>query len=210
MNIETILFDMDGTLIDTNELIFESFKHTFTHYGYDFTDDELKAFNGPPLVDTFKNLNADLADEMVQTYRKHNLANHDQYVKVFPDVLETIEHLYKRNIPMGVVSAKMRTGVELGLELTGLIDFFQTIVAVDDVTHAKPHPEPVIKGMEALHGNASSTLMVGDNYHDIEAGKNAGVQTAGVNWSEKGATYLQQFKPTYMLESMSDLLQLVK
>src|SRR5699024_214820 len=149
----------------------ESFKHTFTHYGYEFTDDELKAFNGPLLVDTFKNLNADLADEMVQTYRKQNLANHDEYVKVFTDVLETIEHLYKRNVPMGVVSAKMRTGVELGLELTGLIDFFQTIVAVDDVTHAKPHPEPVIKGMEALHGKASSTLMVGDNYHDIEAGK---------------------------------------
>src|SRR5699024_11633245 len=84
-----------------------------THYGYDFTDDELKAFNGPPLVDTFKNLNADLADEMVQTYRKHNLANHDQYVKVFPDVLETIEHLYKRNIPMGVVSAKDRKSTRL-------------------------------------------------------------------------------------------------
>src|SRR5699024_3026077 len=110
-----------------------------------FTDDELKAFNGPPLVDTFKNLIADLADEMVQTYRKHNLANHDQYVKVFPDVLETIEHLYKRNVPMGVVSAKMRRGVELGLELNGLIDFFQTIVAVDVVIHAKPHNELVLR-----------------------------------------------------------------
>src|SRR5699024_5051728 len=139
MNIETILFDMDGTLIDTNELIFESFKHTFNNYRYNSKDDELNAFNGKPLVDTFKNLNADLDDEMVQTYRKHNLANHGQYVKVFPDALETIEHLYKRNIPMGVVSAKMRTGVEVGLELTALIDFFQTIVAVDDVTHAKPH-----------------------------------------------------------------------
>src|SRR5699024_5610199 len=98
---------------------------------------------------------ADLADEMVQTYRKHNLANHDRYVKVFPDVLETVEHLYKRNIPMGVVSAKMRTGVEVGLKLTGLIDFFQTIVSVGDVTHAKPSTEPVIKEMEALNGNAS-------------------------------------------------------
>src|SRR5699024_66247 len=111
--------------------------------------------------------------------------------------------------PMTVVYAKMRTGVELGLELTGLIDFFQTIVAVDDVSHAKPHPEPVFKGMEALHGKASSTLMVGDNYDDIEAGKNAGVQTAGVNWSVRGAAYLQQFKPTCMIDSMTDLLQLV-
>src|SRR5699024_7277483 len=147
---------------------------------------------------------------MVQTCRKHNLAIHDQYVKVFPDVLETIEHLYKRNIHISVVSAKIRTGAELGLELTGLIDYFQTIVAVDHVTHARPDPEAVITRMEALHGKAYSTLMVGDNYHDIEAGKNAGVQTAGVNWSEKGAAYLQQFKPTYMLDSMSDLLQLVK
>lgn len=209
MNIETVLFDMDGTLIDTNELILESFKHTFNHYGYQFSDQEILTFNGPPLVDTFVGLDSDLADEMIETYRTHNLAHHEQYVKVFPEVIETLEALQRRGIPMGVVSAKMRTGVELGLEITGIRDFFQTIVAVDDVTRAKPHAEPVLKGMKALQGKPESTLMIGDNYHDIEAGHNAGVQTAGVAWTEKGEAHLAQYKPTYMLGIMSDLLKIV-
>src|SRR5690625_6626221 len=67
MNIKTVLFDLDGTLIDTNELINESFRHTFNKYKFEFTDSEIRNFNGPPLRDTFNQLNQDLAEEMIQT-----------------------------------------------------------------------------------------------------------------------------------------------
>lgn len=207
-NISTILFDLDGTLIDTNALIHASFKHTFDYYGYTFSDEAILQFNGPPLYATFRDINEALAEEMVATYREHNLAHHNDYVKAFPDVVFVLEQLQRHGIKMGIVSAKMRPGVELGIDVTGIHHFFDSIVTVDDVHQPKPHPEPVLKGMKALNGEPESTLMVGDNYHDIESGKNAGVLTAGVSWSLKGEAFLASLEPTYMIKEMSDILKI--
>ena len=209
MSIETVLFDMDGTLIDTNELIHKSFEYTLGYYGYSFTREEILQFNGPPLIETFTNLNPDLAEEMVETYRKHNLEHHNDYVKLFPNVKETLEVLQQHGKNMGIVSAKMRPGVKLGLEMTGIQSFFDTIITVDDVENPKPHPEPVLKAMKNVDGQQDSTIMVGDNYHDIESGKNAGMKTVAVSWSLKGEEYLQKFNPTYMIDDMRELLPIV-
>src|SRR5690625_714201 len=206
MSIETVLFDMDGTLIDTNELIHKSFEYTLGYYGYTFTHEEILQFNGPPLIATFTNLNPDLAEEMVETYREHNLEHHNDYVKLFPNVKETLEILQQQGKKMGIVSAKMRPGVELGLEITGIENFFDTIVSVDDVENPKPHPEPVLKAMKNIGGKLETSIKVGDNYHDIESGKNAGMKTVAVSWSLKGEEYLQKFNPTYMIDDMRDLL----
>lgn len=209
MKYETVLFDLDGTLLDTNELIHESFQYTFEQYGYHFTREELLAFNGPPLTHTFKKINPERAEEMIRTYRKHNLEHHNAYVKLFPHVKETLAVLQSHGIKLGVVSAKMRHGVEMGLEFTNIKSYFDTIVTVDDVKNPKPHPEPVLKAMHHVNGRIETSLMVGDNYHDIESGKNAGMRTAGVAWSLKGEEYLKQFQPTYMLADMCDLLPIV-
>lgn len=209
MSIQTILFDLDGTLIDTNQLITASFKHTFERFQLSFTDEEIIEFNGPPLTDTFKKIDPVRADDMVATYRTHNQAVHDDYVEIFPHVLETLEALEKMNIKMGVVTTKMSTGAQRGLAKTGITDFFQSIVTLSDVTNAKPHPEPVIKAMRELHADPSSTIMIGDSSYDIEAGQNAGIQTAGVSWSQKGRNRLLSYRPNYMLETMADLIPIV-
>lgn len=209
MNIHTILFDLDGTLIDTNELINESFNHTFKHYGLEFTHDEILAFNGPPLKETFENIDLDKAEAMITTYRDHNLAHHDSYVKAFPNVKETLETLKHRGIKMGIVTTKMRSTAIRGMKVTGIDSYFETIVALDNVTHAKPHPEPILKAMKNLDAIPEKTLMVGDNHHDIESGHNAGVKTAGVAWSLKGEAKLKQYNPTYMLHDMKDLLKII-
>ncbi|WHX26777.1 pyrophosphatase PpaX [Virgibacillus halodenitrificans] len=208
MNIDTILFDLDGTLIDTNELITASFEHTFKKHNLSFTKEEIMGFNGPPLLDTFHNIDPERADVLVKTYREHNLAEHDRYVKAFPYAVETIQKLKNSGKKVGIVSTKMAKSVHMGLTLTGLQPLFNTIITYDDVHHAKPHPEPVIKAMKELDADGASTLMVGDNYHDIVAGKNAGVQTAGVSWAHKGRDSLLAYKPTYMLEDMRDLLKI--
>ncbi|AVQ99843.1 pyrophosphatase PpaX [Oceanobacillus iheyensis] len=210
MSIRTILFDLDGTLIDTNELIIASFMHTFSHYGMTYTREEVVQFNGPPLLDTFQKIAPDLAEEMVKTYRAHNLTVHDSYVTAFPHVTETIAALKEQGLKLGIVSTKMRKGVNMGLTLTGLATYMDTIITLDDVTQAKPHPEPVLKAVQALGADLETTLMVGDNYHDIESGKNAGVKTAGVAWSDKGSSFLEGYNPTYMLKDMRDLLQLTE
>lgn len=210
MSIRTILFDLDGTLIDSNQLIFESFKHTFTSFDLHFTDEEIIEFNGPPLLETFRNISPSLMEDMVATYRSHNHEFHDHYVKLFPNVIETLEILEQKQVKLGIVTSKMTAGVKLALELTGIDKYFGSIVTLSDVTHAKPHPESVLKAMHALAGEPETTLMVGDNSHDIEAGKNAGMQTAGVAWAQKGKERLLTYGPNYMLEDMKDIIQLLE
>lgn len=209
MKIHTILFDLDGTLIDTNELIIASFIHTFDHYKLPVTREEILHFIGPSLKDTFDKVDPTISDEMIQTYRDHNLSHHDSFVEAYPYVVETLKRLKEKNIKLGIVTTKMRTGVNMGLKLVGLDELFDTVITLDDVAHAKPHPEPIIKAMKGLDADASSTLMVGDNFHDIEAGQNAGVQTAGVAWSIKGRETLERLNPTYMLEDIRDLYDIL-
>ncbi|WP_042142713.1 pyrophosphatase PpaX [Paucisalibacillus sp. EB02] len=209
MNIHTILFDLDGTLIDTNKLITESFYHTFSQFGLEFTHDEILAFNGPPLKETFEKIDLDKAEAMITTYRDHNLEHHDAYVKIFPNVKETLKKLKMHGIQIGIVTTKMRGTAIRGMKLTGIYDYFDTIIAIDDITNPKPHPEPVLSAMKNIQADPETTLMVGDNHHDIEAGQNAGVKTAGVAWSLKGEEFLRRYHPTYMLHDMKDLLEII-
>lgn len=210
MNIRTILFDLDGTLIDTNELIIASFMHTLeVHADKSYDRNQILNFIGPPLKDSFRLVNPDKIEEMVATYREHNLKHHDDYVSVYPTVVETMQALKDKGYKLGIVTTKMRKTVNMGLHLTGLDGLFETVVTLDDVTHAKPHPEPIITAMNTLEAEPATTLMVGDNYHDIEAGQNAGTYTAGVAWSIKGRETLDALNPDLMLEEMSDLLKIV-
>lgn len=212
MSIRTILFDLDGTLIDTNELIIASFQYTFQQYDMPLSREQAVDFIGPPLADTFHSAaeTPEQAAEMVNLYRKHNIQHHDSYVLAFPYVIETLKSLHAKGLNLGVVTTKARQTVEKGMALTKIKPFFDVVITLDDVTHAKPHPEPVFQAMKQLDAHTGSTLMVGDNSHDIEAGHHAGVQTAGVAWSLKGEAKLHEYKPTYMLDDMRDLLSITE
>ncbi|SHM95490.1 pyrophosphatase PpaX [Gracilibacillus kekensis] len=210
MKVETILFDLDGTLIDTNELIIASFTHTVEKYGdRPYTREEILDFIGPPLIDSLKKVNAEKVEDMMTTYREHNYANHEKYVEAYPTVVETIKTLKNAGFQLGIVTTKLSDTAKLGLKITGMDQLFDVLIGLDDVENAKPHPEPILKAIDELHANPMTTMMVGDNYHDIEAGHNAGVQTAGVAWTIKGRKILEDHDPDYMLEEMSDLLKIV-
>ncbi|GGP06893.1 pyrophosphatase PpaX [Oceanobacillus neutriphilus] len=206
MSIRTILFDLDGTLLNTNELIRASFEHTFEKFNMQFTPEEIKHLNGPPLNETFHEINPELSERMTAAYREYNMREHDRYVEAFPYVYETIKQLYDKGITLGIVSTKIKKTVMMGLDLTSLTDFFSVIITYDDVTLKKPDPEPVEKAMKLVHANPETTLMVGDNFHDIVSGQRAGTQTAAVSWSEKTEAFLKSYQPTYYLDTMKDLL----
>src|SRR5699024_8961479 len=101
---------------------------------------------------TIQKIGGSLADEMVVTHREHNFRFHNEYDKPFPHVLETIQTLEDQGFELWIVTTKMRKAVELGLEITDLKPFCKTIITLNDVTHAKPHPEPVLKAMQELQG----------------------------------------------------------
>ncbi|WP_243355025.1 pyrophosphatase PpaX [Bacillus litorisediminis] len=208
--IDTVLFDLDGTLIDTNELIIQSFLHTMENYfPGQYEREHVLPFMGPTLQETFEKLNPTKVEEMIGTYREFNHREHDRLVKEFEGVYETVEALIRNGYKIGIVTTKIRETVLKGLKLTKLDPFFPVIVALDDVEKAKPDPEPIEKALQLLDSKPENTIMVGDNHHDILGGKNAGTKTAAVAWSVKGEDYLAQFKPDYMLQNMKDLLKIL-
>ncbi|MCM3602518.1 pyrophosphatase PpaX [Robertmurraya korlensis] len=207
----TILFDLDGTLIDTNELIIQSFLHTLQHYYPDqYKREDVIPFMGPTLVETFGAMNPENVEEMIKTYRTFNISNHDSLVKEFEGVKETVMALKEKGYKIGIVTSKMSDVVMKGLKLTKLDPYFEIVVALDHVEKAKPDPGPVRMALEKLHSSPEEAIMVGDNHHDILGGKNAGVRTAAVAWSIKGRDYLAKYNPDYMLENMTDLLAVLE
>ncbi|MGV3464619.1 MAG: pyrophosphatase PpaX [Heyndrickxia sp.] len=209
-HITTILFDLDGTLIDTNELIIASFLHTLNHYyPGKYTREDVLPFIGPSLKETFSSIDPDKVDEMIEKYRTHNLAHHDLLVKEFEGVFETVKTLKEKGYKLAIVSTKTSSTVRKGLRLTNLESFFDIIIAIDDVENVKPHPEPIEKALRLLCSKPQEAIMVGDNYHDILGAKNAGTLSAGVAWSAKGRAYIESYEPDYILDNMRDLLNIV-
>lgn len=210
MKRDTILFDLDGTLINTNELIIASFLYTLDKYFPEqYNREHILPLMGMPLVETMEQFDKEKVQELVQTYREHNISHHDELVTEFKGVFETVEKLYNKGYKLGIVTTKMRNTVEMGLKLVGLDKFFETVVTLDDVEKAKPDPEPILKALTLLQSSPEHTIMVGDSKYDILAGQNAGTLTAGVAWTIRGNDYLQQFNPDYMLNEMTDLLDVL-
>jgi pyrophosphatase PpaX len=209
-NIDTVLFDLDGTLIDTNELIISSFLHTMEkYYPGQYQRADVLPFLGPTLKETFEAVNPENYEEMITTYRTYNVANHDLLVKGFEGVYETVRTLKENQFKLAIVTTKRSDVVKMGLKLTGLDEFFDVVVALDHVEKAKPDPEPLLKALEMLGSTPEQAIMVGDNHHDILGGKNAGTMTAGVSWSIKGRKHLEQYKPDYIFDNMADILPIL-
>lgn len=173
-----------------------------------FKREDVLPFIGPPLYETFSGINAEKCDDMISMYRAFNHKKHDELVTEYETVYETLDELKKAGYQLGIVTTKLRDTVNMGLKLTGIGAFFDTVVTLDDVKHPKPDPEPVRLALSRLGCDPSEAIMVGDNYHDVMAGKNAGTKTAGVAWTIKGAQTLSAYEPDYMLEKMSDLLHI--
>ncbi|WP_400243268.1 pyrophosphatase PpaX [Niallia sp. JL1B1071] len=207
--INTALFDLDGTLINTNELIISSYLHTLNHYyPGKYSREDVIPFMGPPLLETFESIDKLRAQEMMTMYRAYNIENHDNIVTIFDGVYEAIKELKEKGFKLAIVSTKLSDVVEMGLKLTKLDEFFEVVVALDHVTKAKPDPEPVLLALEKLKASPAEAIMVGDNKHDILSGKNAGTLTAGVAWTLKGKAFLQEYNPDYIFDNMKDILSI--
>lgn len=207
---DTILFDLDGTLLNTRELINRSFVHTFEHFRPEITltDEELDSFFGPSLRQTFSRYSDDAAEieEMVKYYREYNVSMHDELVTAFPGAKSLIRNLAHKGYKVGVVSSKKTDLVEHGLALFGMLDHIRVVIGEEDVTAPKPDPEGILKAMELLH--SKKALYVGDGVGDIEAGKNAKIDTIGVLYSDRKDKIIAA-EPTYTIQSLNDIMTIL-
>ena len=207
----TVLFDLDGTLIDSIELIRRSYDHTLrTHLGRAMEQREWLAGLGRPLRWQFAQYDPDerAVDAMVATYRAWNFAHHDELVRGFPGVLDAVRELHTRGVALAVVTSKLHASARRGLELCGLSPFFEVLIGVDDVTEHKPHPAPVLAALAKLDRAANTAVMVGDSPHDLTSGRAAGTRTAAVAWGPFEHAELRATEPDHWIATPMELVQL--
>lgn len=208
MPFSTLLFDLDGTLIDSIDLILRSYRHTMlVHRGEEPPDDIWMEGLGTPLSVQFRRWTDDESEirAMVETYRTYNLAHHDELVRAYDGVVEQVLRLDAGGKTLGLVTSKMRGGALKGLRLVGIETAFDVVVGSDEVTHPKPHPEPVLLALERLGRAPADAVFIGDSRHDIECGRAAGVKTAAVLWGPFDREHLEDLDPDYWLERPADL-----
>ena len=208
MRYATVLFDLDGTLIDSIELILSSYRHTMrSHRGDSMSDDVFLAGIGTPLRKQFSYFSDDETeiDAMIATYREHNIANHDSMVTAYPGALETVQALKKAGIRLGIVTSKNDRGLARGLNLCGFNGLFDALVTCDTLAESKPDPAPVRHCLALLDNSSTRSLFVGDSPHDMAAGRGAGIDTAACMWGPFTRDQLAPQKPTWWLESFGDL-----
>ncbi len=208
----TILFDLDGTLIDSLRLILDSYHHTLAVHQLPPQDDAywLRGV-GTPLRVQFREYATDpaLLERLVATYRDYNLAHHDSMVTGYAGVREMMEAVRGRGIRTGLVTSKNREGAKRGLRLLDLESFLDVLVCADDVVKPKPDREPVDKALAQLGARAEHAVFVGDSIHDIHSGHAAGVATAAALWGPFGREELAGSAPTHWLDTPADLLPLI-
>ena len=208
-----VLFDLDGTLIDSVRLILDSYHHTLAVHGLPpRSDADWLAGLGTPLRVQFREWADDpeQLNAMVLTYREYNFQHHDSRVAPYPGVADMMTVLRNRGIRTGLVTSKNREGAWRGLRVAGLEDTVDIVVGANDVKEPKPHPEPVRRALEALGAQPEDTVFVGDSVHDMVAGRAAGVATAAVLWGPFTREDLDETGPDYWLEQPDDLIPLVR
>jgi pyrophosphatase PpaX len=207
-----VLFDWDGTLLDSIGLILASFRHTFTvHHGKPPPDDEWLAGVGTPLIDQLAGLARPTDDplELLETYREHAIAHHDVLCRPFDHAVAVARRLQADGVPMAIVTSKRRIGLHRGFDLCGLHGVFDFTVCPEDVANAKPHPEPVLLACRHLGVDPADAIFVGDSPHDLAAGRAAGVRTAAAGWGPFDPGVLHAEQPDHWFDHPDELLEVL-
>ena len=206
-----VLFDLDGTLLDSAELIMTAFEDTVRanlHHTIDRA--EIQGMWSRPIRERFHALAPDRDEMLAQDYLRRYLGLHERYARLFPGVPEVLEALRRRGYAMGIVTSKRRATTDAAVRGFALDRWCTVIVTDEDVARHKPDPEPVLAAASRLGIPASRALMVGDSPLDVAAGHRAGAGTAAALWGTVEASPLLAEGPDYRLNHPEDLLSLCR
>ena len=210
--IRAVLFDLDGTLLDSISLILGGFREMMQlHHGEVPPDEVWLRGIGTPLARQIAELahGPAQAEAMRATYAEFNVRNHEALASAYPGVVSVVRALSAAGMKLAIVTSKKRRGAFRGLDTMGLTDCFPAVVGVDDVTHAKPHPRPVHQALELLGASAEEAVFVGDSSHDMASGRAAGVRTGAALWGPFARSALAPHEPTWWFESPDQVLDTV-
>ncbi len=209
--IKAILFDLDGTLLETQEFVLGALEYALKKYDYPPLDREkAKTLIGTPLPKYYEILAPGSDKEkMVKAHEDFQLS-HTQLVTPFPQVLETLDYLKKQGYKLAVVTNRYSKTLMPILKANNMTGFFGAIVAADHVQNTKPHPEHLLAALNKLNADKSESYMVGDSEFDILAGKNTGVKTIAVSYGNRDKTELEKLNPDFIINSFEELKNILE
>jgi pyrophosphatase PpaX len=204
-----VLFDIDGTVQDTTEYIYQALEHSLALNGFPAVErSSMHALIGLPLGEVYTKLTG--ATDVLKLKHDHEQfqVTNTQLVKNFQEIEEVLMHLKSAEIKIAAVSSRKTESLKSTLAHTGILEYFDTVVGPYDTPHHKPHPAPVHLALERLGVTPDNAIMIGDSYIDIETGINAGTDTMRVAWGfhqEK----MEDPEPTYIVHSISEILEIL-
>ena len=202
-----VLFDLDGTLIDSIALLLACMNHTFEGRPRRPTDGEWIEGLGTPLpkqLTPYIESDQD-RERLVSRYRTFQHEHHDRLMATYEGVIDTLALLYQRGHPMGVVTSKGNAMMDRGLKFIGADEYIEVAIGYDSCHIHKPDPFPVKLALEKLVYGAEEAVFVGDSPHDVVAGNAAGVTTVAALWGPFTRSQLEPYNPTHFLGRITDL-----
>jgi pyrophosphatase PpaX len=208
MRFETVLFDLDGTVVDSGAIILASMRHaTREVLGRDYSDQELlQTVGGPGLEAQMRALDPDQVERLVDVYRTHNEPLHDE-LEACAGMEDVLVRLHEAGRTLGIVTAKRRATVELAFAQVPLGHLFQTIVGGDETERHKPDPAPLLFAAERLEVDPAETAYVGDSPFDVRAAKAAAMFAVAVTWGRiHQRERLEAEEPDAIVDTAEELL----
>lgn len=204
-----VLFDIDGTLLDTFDYIYGSFEHTFDVHGIArLSREEISQLMGRTLEDVYATMAPGHdAIALAETHRKFQEQN-VTLAKLFPDTAKVLDALKQRGFKLAAITTRSNRTSVLSLEQNGIAGYLDVVVSLEDVVRHKPDPEPVFKALHELNVVPLDAIMVGDTSADIMAGKNAGTKTVAALYGF-GGERLRLLNPDYAIVELKELLTIV-
>ena len=212
--VKAVLFDLDGTLLDTNELIYNSFEKTFKDLlGLSLKKEDIIKFFGIPLRDAFvpyfKEDEVDKIDNSIRYYRELNEGIHDTMCFAFDGVKEMLDGLKERGIKIGIVTSKREDLAIRGMKIAGIYDYMDVIITPEKTTLHKPNGEPAEEACNILGIEPKEAIMVGDSSYDILCGNSAGCKTCAVEYSIIDIEKLKEANPDYIIKKPIEILEIL-
>lgn len=205
----TVLFDLDGTLVDSIPLIFRTYRRVFCALGLPWDPGAVAARIGIPLKIISRQFAGERAEEFYRLYQQYYHEDHDRMTRVFPGTRELLRELKARSRRLGIVTSKTAAVARRTAAFTGLDSFMDVIVTVEDVSRPKPEAEPVLKALAVLGAGPAEAVYVGDSIHDILSGRRAGTLVVGVTWGLARREELEPYRPDLIVDRWSELLAFV-
>jgi len=205
------IFDLDGTLADTVDLIVESYQYAFrTVIGTEEDPAVIRSWIGRPLIQAFQDHSPEHAEDLYETYLQWNTDNTERLIRSYDGAREALVALTGAGVKVGVATSKRRESAQQAMDLLGLADHVQTLVGMEDTDVHKPDPTPLLLALERLgESDPSRAVYVGDAVVDVLAGKAAGMATVAVTWGAGVRDALAQVRPDGLVSSTGELVEVL-